>query len=346
MTVGSEIAPRVSVITTVHNAASFLEPTLRSLLAQTFRDFEAIVVDDGSTDASAALVEHLAAGDSRIHLIRQANAGVADALNRGLVESRGQFIAFLDHDDLWHPGKLARQVELLERDETVGFVGCYSALLDAGHRHLGWRFGHAAQGNVYRRMLFCDLVAGGSVVLVRRTAFEQAGCFDHAPEIEGRSDWDQWLRLSRSWNYAMVEEPLVGYTRRPSNYSSDYQRMIQAGEAVLTKAAACDPNLDGQTIRRALSRDAFGIFCLCFADREPEEARKILRRSGSLSWRPVLLSPKRWVVLLLFALSSPLPQDAFERLWRVVARTAFKLTPGQAFMQEGAPLSGRSDNGK
>jgi glycosyltransferase involved in cell wall biosynthesis len=343
VTIGSETVPRVSVITTVYNAASFLEPTLRSLLAQTFRDFEAVVVDDGSTDDSAALVELIAAGDSRIRLIRQANTGVADALNRGLVEARGEFIALLDHDDLWQPTKLARQVELLDRDETVGFVGCYSALLDAGHRHLGWRFGNAVQGNVYRRMLFCDLVAGGSVALVRRTAFEQSGFFDPSTEIEGRSDWDQWLRLSRNWNYAMVEESLVGYTRRPSNYSADYQRMIQAGEAVLNKAAASDPELDDYTVRKALSRDAFGIFCLSLADRKLDEAGKLLRRSVSLSWRPVLLSPRRWVVLLLFALSGPMREDAFERLWRVIARTAFKLTPGEAFMREQAPPSSHSE---
>jgi len=345
VTIGPDFIPRVSVIVTVYNAASFLEPTLRSLLAQTFRNFETVVVDDGSTDDSAALVELLAAGDSRIRLIRQANAGVADALNRGIAESRGEFIALLDHDDLWHPAKLARQVELLERDETVGFVGCYSALLDAGHRHLGWRFGNAVHGNVYRRMLFCDLVAGGSVALVRRTAFEQSGFFDHSSEIEGRSDWDQWLRLSRICNYAMVEESLVGYTRRPSNYSADYQRMIQAGKAVLTKAAASDPELDAHTIRIAQSRDAFGIFCLSLADRKLEEAGKLLRRSVELSWRPVLLSPKRWVVLLLFALAGPMPQVAFEKLWRFVARSAFKLTPGQAFMQESAPPSGRSESG-
>jgi glycosyltransferase involved in cell wall biosynthesis len=332
-----EKLPRISVITAVHNAEAFLEPTLRSLLAQTHRNFEAIIVDDGSEDNSIEIVERLASGDSRFRIFRQANKGIAGALNRGIRESRGEFIAFLDHDDLWKPEKLARQLKCIERDDSVGFVGCYSALIKPDGSCLGWRFGTMAAGNVYRDMLFCDLVGGGSVALVRRAAFDQAGLFDPAPEIQGRSDWEQWIRISRLWKFAMVADTLVGYTRSPANYSRDYDHMANAGKAVLDKAAADDPGFDARTRARAQARDTFGIFCMGFADGELDSIGHMLRRSLSQSWRPVLLSPKRLLVVVLFLLARVAPRPLFKGIWNVVSRLVFQLKPGQSFLGTQGP---------
>lgn len=332
MTVGTG-QPPVSVITTLYNAESFLSATLRSLLAQTFTDYEAIIVDDGSTDGSADLARRLTVDDPRFRVIQQPNQGYPRAVNRGLAESRGTFVAFLDHDDLWRADKLERQLQCFERNPNVGFVGCYSALLDPNLRCTGWRFGSPEYGSVYSTMVFCDLVAGGSVPLVRRQALEQAGLFDPAPEVLGRSDWDQWLRLSRHAEFAMVEEVLVGYTRRASNFSADYRRMIDAGEAVLAKASTADPSLDAATLRRARARDAFGIFCLCLADGQFDDAAHILRHSLSIAWAPVLLAPRRWGVLSLFLLARAIPERIYTRIWRSVARTMFGITPGTPFVQ-------------
>ena len=326
----------MSVITTVYNAELFLEATLSSLLAQTFTDFEAIVIDDGSTDGSADLVERLARTEPRIRLIRQQNQGFSQAVNRGLAEARGALIAFLDHDDLWLPEKLQRQVERLQPDPQIGFVGCYSALLDAHQLCTGWRFGTSASGDVYRQMRFCDLVAGGSVPLVRREVIEIAGPFDPSPELRGRTDWEAWLRMSRHCRFAMVEEVLVGYVRRPTNFSADYQRMIRAGAAVLAKAAAADPELDGPRLRRAHARDVFGIFCLSLADGQLAEAAGILRHSLSISWIPLIVDPRRWGIVMLYLLARVLPQRIYETIWRGVANLMFSIDPGKPFMPERA----------
>jgi len=335
-------APRISVITTVYNAESTLEPTLRSLLAQTYRDFEALIVDDGSTDASIRIAEYFAAKDPRIRIFRQANSGFAGAFNRGLRESRGEFIAMLDHDDLWLPDKLACQVELLDQEQTVGFVGCYSALINADGRCLGWRFGTGASGDVYRRMLFCDLVAGGSVALVRKAAIEQAGFFDPAAEIRGRSDWDEWIRISRLWKFAMVKKILVGYRRSPANFSRNYQHMVEAGKAVLAKAASSDPALHKDLLARAEGRDIFGVFCIGFADGEIASIGGLLRQSLARSWRPVLLSPRRLLVVALFLTAKIMPDAQFQKIWRYVARMIFRVTPGEMFLSEQA-LRSRAD---
>lgn len=325
-------APRVSVITTVYNAEPFLEATLGSLLAQTFTEFEAIVVDDGSTDGSAAIVARLADRDPRIRLIRQRNAGYSRAANRGLEAARGELIGFLDHDDLWRPEKLQRQVERLDRDPRAGLVSCLSALVDDRGRCTGWRFGARAEGDVYRDMRFCDLVAGGSVPLIRADVLERCGGVDPDPQVLGRSDWEFWLRVSRHTRFTTVPEVLVGYARRPENMSGDYQRMVDAGAAVLDKAAAIDPELRGDTLRRARARDGFGVFCLAFADGQTGQAAEILRRSWSISPAPVLKSPRRWAILVLFALARVLPSPMYRPLWAIAARTMFGVRPGEPFL--------------
>jgi len=332
--------PLVSVIIAVYNAEPFLETTMHSLLAQTFTDFEAVVIDDGSTDGSAALVSRITQSDPRIRLIRQENQGHARAMSRALAETRGALIAFLDHDDVWQPQKLQRQVELLKQDPQTGFVGCYSSVLDAQFRCTGWRFGTRASGDVYRRMRYCDLVGGGSVPLVRREAIDRTGFFDPAPEIQGRADWDLWLRLARHFPYSMVQENLVGYVRRPGNYSANYQRMLRAGVAVLEKAALEDSELDARTLRRARARDSFGIFCLTLADGRADEAGPILRQSLSISWLPVILAPKRLGIIVLFALAKVLPGRVQARIWHGVCHLMFGIRPGKVFLDK---QTGNSD---
>jgi glycosyltransferase involved in cell wall biosynthesis len=339
-------SPVVSVITTVYNAQAVLETTLASLLAQTFRDFEAIIIDDGSEDGSVDIIQRLAATDVRIRFFRQQNQGFAAAVNCGLSEARGEFIAFLDHDDIWLPEKLQRQVERLREYPEAGLVNCYSALLDGDLRCTGWRFGSYVNGEAYRMMRFCDLVAGGSVPLVRRQFVEQAGGFDTSPELQGRTDWDYWLRLSRLCPFISVgtspDATLVGYVRRPGNYSADYRRMLRAGVALLAKAARQDPELEGVTLQRAMARDAFGVFCLSLADGELKEAGHCLRQSLALSWAPVAFSPVRWGIVALYLLARVLPEKLYRLAWQTVARLMFGITPGAAFLQAQSGTKGRA----
>jgi hypothetical protein len=110
--------------------------------------------------------------------------------------------------------------------------------------------------------------------------------------------------------------------------------MVSAGEAVLEKAALVDPSFDRQTLVRARARDIFGIFCMGFADGEIDEIGGLLRQSLALSWRPVLLSPRRLFVVAIFLVAKITPHSFFEGVWRVVARNVFGLTPYEHFLPE------------
>ncbi|MBI4402274.1 MAG: glycosyltransferase family 2 protein, partial [Nitrospirae bacterium] len=125
---------KVSVVIPLYNARDVIRHTIASVLAQTWKDYEIIVVDDGSTDGSGAVVRGI--GD-HIRYVRQENAGVARARNRGIAESTGAAIALLDHDDLWHPTKLEKQVQVLERQPEVGMVITDVAHIDREGRPMG-----------------------------------------------------------------------------------------------------------------------------------------------------------------------------------------------------------------
>ena len=145
--------PRVTVLTATNNAAAFIEATLASALAETFQDFEIVVIDDGSEDDTRAVVERMMQSEARIRLVHQDNREPSATRNRGIGEARGAMIAFLDHDDLWLPEKLALQVAQLDAHPDVGVALATLAAIDREHRCLGWRLGGDATGDVYAEML-------------------------------------------------------------------------------------------------------------------------------------------------------------------------------------------------
>lgn len=165
----------VSVIVPVHNGASLLGRTLESVRSQTYPDLEVVVVDDGSTDHTAAIAERYGAT-----VLSQANAGVASARNAGVARSSGRLLAFIDHDDLWAPTKIAKQLEALDNTEDCGFVTC----------HLRYFF----DGEVpswFRGPTDGTPVPGfvPSTWLVRRETFERVGGFDSTYTHGSDTDW-------------------------------------------------------------------------------------------------------------------------------------------------------------
>ena len=233
-----EPRPTVSVVVPAYNRELTLPRTLDSVLAQTYADFEVLVVDDGSADGTAAVAEAYAGRDGRVRLLRQPrNAGVSAARNRGLREARGEFVAFLDSDDEWLPEMLARQVgRFREVPDDVGLVYCgVETVVEGG---AGWTFRPRHRGDVYGRLLLKNVVHTGSAVMVRRRVVESAGLFDEGiPAIE---DYEYWLRVARHHPFDFVEDPLVRYhdARAPGRKSLDVGDNMEAREWFFQKHRA------------------------------------------------------------------------------------------------------------
>lgn len=211
--------PLVSVCIGSYNRERYIRETLDSVLAQTYRPLEIIVVDDASTDRTTGIVESY--GD-QVRLIRLAkNSGLpAVPRNVALRESRGECVAFLDSDDAWLPQKLERQLDLLARHPECGLVHSYAYLMDADSKPLGIRHegGLPPTGPCFRELLrHCFITM--STVLMRREALIAMGGFLEDPAYRAREDYELFLRVARHAPVGLVPEPLASYRRADTGIS-------------------------------------------------------------------------------------------------------------------------------
>ena len=227
--------PAVTVVIPAYNAAATLAPALESVLAQTYDDFEVIVVDDGSTDGTASV----AAGfGSPVRCIRTENGGVSRARNRGLEEAEGALVAFLDADDLWRPDKLARQVPALADRPGAGISTAGSQKVDEHLAPLG-AVPAGAPGDPCEALLLKSMVLGQiSSALVRRKMALEVGGFD--ARLSQCADWDFFLRLAVRTEFAVIAQPLVLYRVAASAMSSDIPLLERDTFAVLDRFFASE----------------------------------------------------------------------------------------------------------
>jgi glycosyltransferase involved in cell wall biosynthesis len=249
----SASSPRVSAIVPAYNAARTIAQTLESALTQTMSDLEVIVVDDGSADATGAVVENIA--DPRVQLMSQTNAGVATARNTGIAQARGEWVAFLDSDDIWLPNKLQRQLELM-----TAMPGCMASqgsayFVDDDLRPLKLRRCVPVENPLLSFLRFQNLPNAASSWIVRRELLDQIGGFD--PELVILEDWEFSLRLARYANPLCIDEPLTLYRVHPGNRSRDLDIHIAPGLMVLGRLFS-DPSLPADV--RAREREIYARF--------------------------------------------------------------------------------------
>ncbi|WP_454760918.1 glycosyltransferase family 2 protein [Caulobacter segnis] len=229
-------APRVVVIVPAYGLAHLLGETLVSLQAQHFRDWEAVIVDDGAPDDVVAAFAPFA-HDKRFRLLRTDNGGLATARNRAIAASSAPLIALLDGDDLYEPDYLDRMLAIIEADEGLGFVSC-DAMMFGDRRFAGRRYSdrYPMVGAVTLERVLNRDVAVLVASVIRRSAFAAVGGFDGA--LRSAEDLDLWIRLlAAGWRGAVLPEVLVRYRRRPGSLSTQARGMLSACVQVYEKAA-------------------------------------------------------------------------------------------------------------
>lgn len=232
-------SPKVSILIPAYNAMEYLPATINSVLSQTYRNFEVVVVNDGSTDNVEAWINSLP--DRRVRLVSQPNQGLASARNTGLNHAKGDYIAFIDADDIWLPNKLERQVHLLDTQPEIGLVYTWIALIDGAGKPQGKLRKNYAKGDVWVPLTTHNIVECGSVALVRRECFDKVGLFDESLPLSCSEDWDMWLRIAAHYSFGLVAKPLVQYRCHANNLSSRWQAMEKSFEIVLKKAFEAAP---------------------------------------------------------------------------------------------------------
>jgi glycosyltransferase involved in cell wall biosynthesis len=284
--------PRVSVVIPTYNRLGYLQIAIDSALAQTSCDCEIIVVDDGSTDGTGAVLR--AQYGQSIRYEYQENRGESAARNRAIELAQGEYIALLDSDDAWLPEKISRQVTALDADPDAGMVFCQAWLIDQHGDRIGDRpegFDLHAADITPDKMLFVNQIGGPSTTLIRRSVLQVVG-FD--PSIRFGEDWDLFLQmLLRGYRINFISEPLA-YIRRHRGTQCYYPspeknaRRLQDHLRLLTKAFANWPGVVPEDLRRsALARQYAESFLYELAVDASAVARDNLRAAHELA--PALL---------------------------------------------------------
>ena len=283
--------PSVSVVIPAYNAEKYIKASIESVFAQSYQDFEVIVVDDGSTDRTKDVLDQFG---NRIRMIKGPNKGPSGARNTGIRASRGRYVAFLDSDDLWTADKLAVQVRFLENHSDVGMVfsdmlkfnsrgvisesylknvrkikNCYDTLLR----------NRDGLNNATELLLQCNLIPTGSV-LVRRDCLLKAGLFDE--NLRTVEDLDLWLRLSMVTKLGFVPHVLKHKREHEANLSSDFCKAVVADIYLVEKFKGEYPHLAkqyGKYYKRRLSKDYSYLGSKCLSEGKNGEARSNFARS-------------------------------------------------------------------
>lgn len=202
---------KVSVIIPTYNRADLLPRAIESALSQTFGDFELIVVDDGSTDNTKQVVEEFQKKDERIKYIWQENSGApARPKNTGIKNAKGEYIAFLDHDDEWLLEKLEKQLELFQNSKKseLGLVGCDALIFD-GNKLQKYVTPRYQDRFVFDKLLEGNFIWSASSVLVKKEVFQNIGLHDE--KLKMVDDWDLWIRIAQKYSFDFVPEFLLKY---------------------------------------------------------------------------------------------------------------------------------------
>jgi glycosyltransferase involved in cell wall biosynthesis len=234
-------SPRVSVIIPAYNAAAFLDQSIPSASKQTHSNLEIIIIDDASTDNTLEIANRHAATDPRIRVLRhEKNSGLAATRNTGIRESKGEWIAFLDADDLFLPNKIELQLNLAAQDPRANLLYTNYWVWD-GQRDLELRYRKRSkmpEGDVSKRLIFENQFCP-STVMARRQIIDEAGGFN--PDLRAIEDWDLWLRIAEKglWTRG-VWEPQLRYRVWTGNMSKDSEKMtrymIATFESALTRS--------------------------------------------------------------------------------------------------------------
>ncbi|MDN5940322.1 MAG: glycosyltransferase [Nitrospira sp.] len=247
-------SPRVSCILAVWNGAAYLADALRSILSQTFRDFELITVDDGSTDGTLSILERFQREDGRIRLFRQAHSGLVAALNRGVALALGEYFARMGADDISMPERFEVQVNYLDRHHDVGICGVWVETFGDGRGEI-IRY-PCDDGTIRSRLLFESALAHPSVML-RRNVLERHGLGYDVTALHAE-DYDLWVRAARHTRFANIPSVLLHYRIHPQQVGRRHEEAADGSVRRIRSAQLNDMGIQPTEQESNLHQDLSG----------------------------------------------------------------------------------------
>lgn len=304
--------PKVSVIIPAFNIENYIGDALRSLTSQTFRDFEALIIDDGSTDRTAEQVTSFIQQDSRFKLLQKTNGGLSSARNFGIHQAKGKYIALLDGDDLYLPNKLSTHIDVLDRNPSVGVIYSASqALRDDGTPTWLTISGKPLYSDSLQSLLCKNFVGHGSNGIFRKEIIAEIGDFDES--LKSVEDLDFWLRLAGTrWKFYRVPSVQCYYRVRPAGLSFNLDRMQETQEQVMRSAYQRNPQLSATIAPTANAYFYRYLARIALTSGNSDRAKDFMEQAWKSDASIFLKDPRSFLTLVSIKLA-PLAQLAIQR---------------------------------
>ncbi len=325
-------SPLVSVVMPLYNSAATVRESLESVLSQTYPNLEILVVNDGSTDDGVAICQGY--GDGRVRVVHQQNRGLAGARNTGIRQAKGEFLGFLDSDDLWLPTKVERHVAHLQAWPEVGVSFSRSGFIDESSRPIGIYQMPRLQ-DITPEIVFCrNPIGNGSAVVIRRDVFDairfEANLYGEVEDFffddtfRQSEDIECWLRiaLQTQWRIEGIPEALTLYRISDGGLSANLMKQYASWERVLLKTKATHPEFIAQWGSRARAYQLRYLARRATRQRDGALAVRLLHQSLATDWRVLLEEPRRTLITLLAAyLLRLLPEAPYRWLEGLMLRS-------------------------
>ncbi|NES24778.1 MAG: glycosyltransferase [Symploca sp. SIO3E6] len=229
--------PLISIIIPVYNGEKTIRETIESVYNQTFSDWELIVINDGSQDSTLEILSSIS--EPRLKIFSYPNGGQAISRNRGISQAKGEYISFLDADDLWTPDKLATQLRALQENPQAAVAYSWSDFIDESSKFLRPSGHVTVNGDALANLLLVNFLDNGSNPLIRRQALDEVGGFEAS--LTPAEDWDLYLRLAACYHFVAIPVPQILYRTSAGSMSTNVWKMEVACLQVLERAFSQAP---------------------------------------------------------------------------------------------------------
>ncbi|WP_016878606.1 glycosyltransferase [Chlorogloeopsis fritschii PCC 9212] len=275
---------KISVIIPAYNSQKSIQNTIESVLKQTLKNWELIIVDDGSQDSTLEVISQFT--DSRIKVFSFPHAGANISRNRGLKHANGEFISFLDADDMWTPDKLELQLQALQSHPQASVAYSWTNCIDEKSQFLRRGTYITATGNVYAKLLVVNFLESGSNPLIKREALITVGGFDES--LSGGQDWDLYLRLAARYEFVAVSSPQILYRISGNSLSTNVVSQEAACLTVIQRAFSHAP--ESLMYLRKYSMANLYKYLLCKSlEGSPEKSKNLV--ATKFLWKAIINDP-------------------------------------------------------
>jgi len=310
----------VSVIIPVYNGEKTIKQTIESVFQQTLTDWELIVIDDGSQDSTLEIVHSIQ--DSRLKVFTYPNSGVSASRNRGITQAKGEFISFLDADDLWTPDKLESQLKALQENPQADVAYSWTDWIDESGKFLRPGGHITVNGNAYKQLLVRDFIESGSNPLIRRQALNEVGAFEES--LAYGEDWDMWLRLAARYEFVTVTSSQILYRISPKSASFNIWKMEEGSLEIIERAFADAPE-SLQYLKREVLASRYKYLTFKAVEGNPERQKGLT--ALRFLWQTIIHEPymllRVRVILIVFlkiAIAVLLPSQLAQGLLKAVKK--------------------------